>query len=209
VGLVAFRRDERGLACLEWWRERCIEWCHDRVEGDRYADQKYLDDWPTRFAGVCVLQHKGANLAVWNLANYELGWTDNQVTVDNQPMIFFHFHGLRWIWKSIIDLNSRRYRLRLSDIALARIFEPYLLRLVEIEEEHPLLDSRSLRHFFVANAFRRVATGIKSFVGLVPNLVRRHYVVVGSTSLWWWKRRAPQPTAVSETSVACLNSLED
>ncbi|MBT4815917.1 MAG: hypothetical protein HON70_09470 [Lentisphaerae bacterium] len=39
VGWLTFRRDERGLACLRWWRERCIEWCFDRHEDGKYADQ--------------------------------------------------------------------------------------------------------------------------------------------------------------------------
>ena len=32
-----------GLACLERWGDQCLEWCYDRDEATRYADQKYLD----------------------------------------------------------------------------------------------------------------------------------------------------------------------
>ena len=42
VGLLAFRRDARARECLEWWRARCLEWCYDRMEPGRFADQKYL-----------------------------------------------------------------------------------------------------------------------------------------------------------------------
>ncbi|MDO8722362.1 MAG: hypothetical protein Q7J31_09050, partial [Syntrophales bacterium] len=63
VGWLSFRRDENGFVCLNWWRERCIDWCYDREEDGRFADQKYLDDWPSRFQNLIVLQHKGANLA--------------------------------------------------------------------------------------------------------------------------------------------------
>src|SRR5712691_2882118 len=72
VGWLSFRRDEQAFSCLVWWRERCIEWCYDRCEDGRFADQKYLDDWPTRFQGVVVLNHQGVNLAPWNLANYKI-----------------------------------------------------------------------------------------------------------------------------------------
>ena len=46
VGWVSVRRRDDGIAALRWWRERCIEWCYDRVEGDRFADQRYLDPVP-------------------------------------------------------------------------------------------------------------------------------------------------------------------
>ena len=49
VGLLSFRNDANARECLEWWRMRCLEWCYDRVEDGRFADQKYLDDWPQRF----------------------------------------------------------------------------------------------------------------------------------------------------------------
>jgi hypothetical protein len=43
VGWVGARNDSEGIAVIEWWRRSCIEWCHDYVDGDRFADQGYLD----------------------------------------------------------------------------------------------------------------------------------------------------------------------
>src|SRR5262249_5291447 len=72
VQFVTFRRDANGLAALDWWRERCLEWCYNRYEDGRFGDQKYLDDWPTRFGGVRVLEHLGGGLAPWNVGQYRL-----------------------------------------------------------------------------------------------------------------------------------------
>ncbi len=105
VGLLAFRHDARGRDCLEWWRTRCLEWCYDRPEDGKYADQKYLDDWPRRFPGVVVLRHKGAGLAPWNWKNYQIAINDGQIAVNGQPLIFFHFHGLKilnsWLYDPV------------------------------------------------------------------------------------------------------------
>lgn len=105
VGLLAFRNDARGRGCLEWWRARCLEWCYDRPEDGKYADQKYLDDWPTRFPGTVVLQDPGAGLAPWNWQSSVLKAESGQLTVDGQPLIFFHFHGLKilsgWLYDPV------------------------------------------------------------------------------------------------------------
>lgn len=125
VGWLSFRRGEHAFACLRWWRERCIEWCYDRYEDGRFADQKYLDDWPERFRQVVVLQHKGADLAPWNWMNYHISIRGKSAMVDGQPLIFYHFHRLQ-------VLNWWLYDLGLSDygtmpLALRRRFyAPYV-----------------------------------------------------------------------------------
>ena len=95
VQLVTFRREERAVAALRWWRERCLEWCYDRVEDGRFGDQRYLDEWPERFEGVRVLGHPGGGLGPWCSGRFSLELRDGQVTVDGRPLLFHHFHGLR------------------------------------------------------------------------------------------------------------------
>ena len=94
VQFMVFRRDEHGLGALQWWHDRCIEWCYYRVEDGKLGDQKYLDDWPDRFDGVHVLEHVGGGLAPWNVAQYRLEKTEDGITVDGRPLIFYHYHSL-------------------------------------------------------------------------------------------------------------------
>lgn len=133
VGLLSFRRDDVGLACLQWWRQQCLEWCYDREEDGRYADQKYLDDWPTRFPGTVVLQHPGAGLGPWNIGNYSLGTgKDSQVLVDSQPLVFFHFHGFKKVYGFLFDPNLANYGMQVNDVLKHHIYMPYIRELQSV-----------------------------------------------------------------------------
>jgi SAM-dependent methyltransferase len=94
VEWLTFRNGERGLTVLDWWRERCLEWCYAQPEDGKFGDQKYLDDWPERFDGVHVLHHPGGGLAPWNVPRHRLERDGTSVTVDGAPLVFFHFHSL-------------------------------------------------------------------------------------------------------------------
>jgi hypothetical protein len=135
VGWLSFRQDENALSCLRWWREHCIEWCYDRVEDGRFADQKYLDDWPNRFQNVVVLEHKGANLAPWNLANYCLSCLNgNTVMVDDQPLIFFHFHSLEKITDYLYRLMWKGYGITPSMVLRRKIYAYYIRMLFDMHQ---------------------------------------------------------------------------
>ena len=97
VEWLTFRRDSNALGALRWWREKCIEWCFYRLEEDRMGDQKYLDTWPSRFDRVHVLNHIGAGLAPWNCSNYRIAVTNDRVLVNEVDLIFYHFHGFRYL----------------------------------------------------------------------------------------------------------------
>ncbi|MFM6729007.1 MAG: hypothetical protein ACKPJF_32085 [Dolichospermum sp.] len=107
VQFMMFRRNQEGLNAINWWRERCLEWCYARYEDNKFGDQKYLDDWPERFTGVYILQHLGAGLAPWNAAKYHLTKLDDQVYVNQEyPLIFYHFHQLKLLPWQISHLTG-------------------------------------------------------------------------------------------------------
>lgn len=110
VGWVSWRADAKGRACLEGFRQASLNWCCDVAEAGRFADQKYLDDWPQRFPGVHVLQHKGCNLAPWNLERYAYSVRDGRLHIDEDPLIFYHYHGFREILDLLLsDLGLEEY----------------------------------------------------------------------------------------------------
>lgn len=125
VGLLSFRRDAVGLGVLNWWRDRCIEWCYCRTEPGRFGDQMYLNDWPQRFEKVVVLGHVGAGLAPWNHNQYRVG-TDAQgaPTVDGRTVVFYHFHSLVVIQPGVV-VPTKQPDYALPEPILRQCFAPY------------------------------------------------------------------------------------
>ncbi|WP_193766969.1 hypothetical protein [Lysinibacillus parviboronicapiens] len=120
VQFMTFKNNFEGKKILNWWQERCIEWCFNRYEDGKFGDQKYLDDWLTRFEGnVHVLEHLGGGVAPWNVQQYDLS---KGIDTEESLIVFYHFHQFE------IYINNRfeagRYRLN-KDIINA-IYIPYL-----------------------------------------------------------------------------------
>lgn len=135
VAWVTFRRDAAGLACLWWWGERCIEWCRLDSEDGKFGDQKYLDDWPTRFPGVVVLNHRGADVARWNVADCSLTeGEDCRIYVDGQQLVFYHFSGLTQV-RSWLCNPRFHSSVRPAGILRRQVYGRYLDALDRLERQ--------------------------------------------------------------------------
>ena len=132
AGWLSIRNDVTGRNCIEWWRSRCLEWCRDYVEGDRYADQKYMDKFPELF-NAAIVSNIGANLAPWNIGNYILSCSGEKIFVDGQPVIFYHFQGVKRLFGSIIESGLASYRQQLAPLARDHLFVPYMEKWREAE----------------------------------------------------------------------------
>lgn len=89
VQFATFRNTEEGKRVLNWWQERCIEWCYAREEDGKFGDQKYLDQWPTLFAAqVHILSRTDRTLAPWNVQHRSRGGAPVRP-------VLYHFHGLK------------------------------------------------------------------------------------------------------------------
>lgn len=137
VQFITFVNDENGMKALNWWRDACIDWCYDRYEDGKFGDQKYLDDWPTRFKGIHVLQHLGGGLASWNVEQYPfIERKGNKITfldkTKNQKFeaVFYHFHHVRFFKNNIVDFGWRHPTMPVVN----NLYVPYILELEETEK---------------------------------------------------------------------------
>lgn len=117
VQFVTFKNDESGLKVLRWWRNSCIDWCYARNEDGKFGDQKYLDDWTTRFEGVHVLKHLGGGLAPWNIQQYDFKRISGKITgvskTDGEEFypVFYHFHDFKLFNNKTVQLTGIIYNL--------------------------------------------------------------------------------------------------
>ena len=174
VGWLSFRRDNNGLACLRWWRERCIEWCYSRNEDGKFADQGYLNDWPERFCGVRVIEHKGGNVAPWNVGNYVVSSGDKGLWVDDQPLLFYHFAGLKQLFPRVYDTQVGCVGVRLCGPLRRDIYAVYIKELNRYAmDSSPLRSIRNSNARF--NALNRAARRV-AFLGIC--VLTRSYIIL-------------------------------
>ncbi len=130
VGLLCFRNDSYSIRVLNWWRERCLEWCYCRLENGKYADQAYLDDWLTRFDRVVVLRNVGAGVAPWNHEQYVYSSdVSGRVLVNGTPLVFYHYHSLTFVNPGvIIPVKHTGYPVTMEIIRLCFLPCLYALR---------------------------------------------------------------------------------
>lgn len=116
VGVVTFRNDRIGKACVIEWAEQCRRRCSASVG---CGDQQYLDSWPAKYgSAVCIIQNPGIGLAPWNLANYSITERAGVVYADGAPVVIYHYH------EYIHGQRLTNYELRQQDIDL--IYKPYI-----------------------------------------------------------------------------------
>lgn len=115
VQFMTFKRD----ACepvRSWWQDRCIEWCFDRFEDGKLGDQKYLDDWPTRFPQlVHVLSQLDVLLAPWNARRFPYS-----------RAIAWHFHSLRLLRGGRVLLHAPY---SVPEVVHRNVYLPYVAEL--------------------------------------------------------------------------------
>lgn len=110
VEFQLYRRGPATAAVLDWWRQRCLEWCFDRVEPERFADQKYLERWHEVTDSLVVAKHPGAGVAPWNWRGVD--WrsgASGEPRADGQELIFVHFQGARFIGRHLFCHNAGSY----------------------------------------------------------------------------------------------------
>lgn len=130
----SFKNNEQGYQVLDWWHKNCMEWCYAKFEGDKFADQKYLDKWRIMFKGVREIVNIGANIAPWNIQKYDLTNNKGKVLINDLfPLIYYHYHSFKMnlLDYSYLITGDRDNFYRIPDGIEEIIYKPYIKLLKE------------------------------------------------------------------------------
>jgi hypothetical protein len=144
VQFLSFKNNKEGLEVANWWRNACLECCELNTNQGKCGDQKYLDDWTTRFQGVYELQNLGGGVAPWNVSQYYIFKNSEKIygRVINShhqfELVFYHFHAVKIYLNDYYQLTNSNYYLDKQVIKL--IYIPYLYHLKDIRQKIFKLD---------------------------------------------------------------------
>ena len=109
AGLIGFKRDYHGMKCLAWWRRKCLNWCYDKLEKNRWGDQMYLDLWPEIFPKVKVSGNLGVNVGPWNIRTGNIVHEENnEIYFNDFQLICYHFSGFEVLNEDEFELCNRK-----------------------------------------------------------------------------------------------------
>lgn len=139
VQFITFINNSKGMEVLNWWRNACIDWCYGRIEDGKFGDQKYLDDWTTRFDCIHELQHLGGGIAPWNLQQYYFkeningNITGTELTTGKVfDAVFFHYHGLKFYTNNVVVLTGKDYEM--TNDARELFYFKYIKKITDFEK---------------------------------------------------------------------------
>jgi hypothetical protein len=190
VQFMTFKNTEEGREVLNWWVDKCIEWCFDQFEDGKFGDQKYLDDWHNRFKTVHVLKHLGGGVAPWNVQQYTFEMSGKTVlgtetdTGKHFDLVFFHYHKFRYTLDNTYSLSDNVYILPRNPVK--HIYRPYVEALTKAERVVQMINSERPSHELTNDIQYIKSTPGRAFVfflrGYYKNLYKKNALTYGFLS---------------------------
>ncbi len=145
-GFISFKKDINGLACVNWWDKMCVESCTSNPEDNKFGDQKYLDDMPFLFNNVYEITTEGINIGHWNCLKYNFTISNDNIMVNNNKLIFYHFSGFRIISK--YDIRQVHEQDRVNIPFIYQIYKKSLEKIIDdVEKIDP-----DFKQYFTTNS---------------------------------------------------------
>ena len=108
LGFLGVKNSPEGITFIQWWANRCLDFCYSDTALGLYTDQRWIDLVPSFFSGVNILKHPGYNVANWNLSNRNVeGKVPDELFVNGKPLCFYHFSSSQGIMPEKYNLHNK------------------------------------------------------------------------------------------------------
>ena len=122
---------------LKTWRRQCMEHCSSEQDGKTLGDQKYLEEWPSKYKCVHILKNEGGGLAPWNIFQYrgKRYSEDGAIEIENKyskelyQLIFYHFHGMELKDDGTSDIGVFTRNIGIDKSLVNMLYRPYIKKL--------------------------------------------------------------------------------
>lgn len=132
LGFIGLSKGPNSAALLDWWECRCLGLGFNDPAFGIFVDQKWMDLAPCYFESVTILKNSGCNVAYWNLHERDLTCIDGSILVNQEPLYFFHFSGVKADQPNVLSRHQTRHKL--DNPILRKLVSNYCASL--IFEEH-------------------------------------------------------------------------
>ena len=138
VGIMAFKKNINGGRILDWWMSSCMEWCYDRLEDGKFADQKYLERF-CEFGKVIEMDVPSVYGAPWNL---------EELFDRTDKLLCYHFHRFNVKNYFFAYLGFAPYLKSEPTKRMVSLYYDYWKILKKIEKKYQISTQKTLRHAY-------------------------------------------------------------
>ncbi len=125
LGFIALSEGQDSRHLLTWWSGHLRKECIVDIANGIFVDQKWIDLVPGMYDSVKIIREPGWNVAYWNLLHRKITKEKAVFLVNNSPLIFFHFSGIK-AKEKIFSIHQNRYQYDSLPTAIRELVDDYI-----------------------------------------------------------------------------------
>jgi len=160
LGFVAVHRIGQWREILNWWKKHLYTECVQQQEQGVFLDQRWMDIVPHIFKGIGIFKHPGCNVAWWNYKERSLIQQDDELLVNGEVLIFFHYSGFNLETPTLVTHHLSSLTMDDMPTSFSNLFASYSKKLLGAGYEVASVQQYRFDTFSDGTPISRIARGV-------------------------------------------------